>query len=251
MNKSGIEWCDSTWHPVTGCLNDCPYCAARPIANRFGGVGLPKEVTQLRILTRPRTDLRNGKAAAFPFHFSPTFYRYRLNEPTLIQKPIKIFVTFMGDLFGDWVPEQWIEEVFAACIKAPQHTYMFLTKNPARYLYMDIKGKLPILSNFWYGSTVTDSSMRSFYCANGKYNTFLSIEPIRESLRIENFNMILGIKWVIVGAQTGTRKDKIIPQREWIENIVEDCRSDDIPIFLKNNLKDIWGKPLIQEYPFK
>jgi protein gp37 len=25
MNKSKIEWCDSTWNPVTGCLHKCEY----------------------------------------------------------------------------------------------------------------------------------------------------------------------------------------------------------------------------------
>ena len=35
--KTKIDWCDSTWNPVTGCLHDCPYCYARRIAERFGG----------------------------------------------------------------------------------------------------------------------------------------------------------------------------------------------------------------------
>lgn len=29
MNKTKIEWCDSTWNPVTGCLHNCNYCYAR------------------------------------------------------------------------------------------------------------------------------------------------------------------------------------------------------------------------------
>lgn len=35
MNKTKIEWCDSTWNPVTGCLHNCEYCYARKIAERF------------------------------------------------------------------------------------------------------------------------------------------------------------------------------------------------------------------------
>jgi protein gp37 len=30
-----IEWCDMTWNPVWGCLNNCPYCYAQKIAKRF------------------------------------------------------------------------------------------------------------------------------------------------------------------------------------------------------------------------
>lgn len=36
MNTTKIEWCDSTWNPVTGCLHRCSYCYARRIAKRFG-----------------------------------------------------------------------------------------------------------------------------------------------------------------------------------------------------------------------
>lgn len=37
MNKTKIEWCDSTWNPVTGCLHGCEYCYARKQVNRFKG----------------------------------------------------------------------------------------------------------------------------------------------------------------------------------------------------------------------
>ena len=39
MNKTKIDWCDSTWNPVTGCLHGCEYCYARGIANRFSSHG--------------------------------------------------------------------------------------------------------------------------------------------------------------------------------------------------------------------
>lgn len=39
MDKTKIEWCDSTWNPVTGCLHGCEYCYARQIAERFRGEG--------------------------------------------------------------------------------------------------------------------------------------------------------------------------------------------------------------------
>ena len=37
MDKTKIDWADSTWSPITGCLHGCEYCYARGIANRFGG----------------------------------------------------------------------------------------------------------------------------------------------------------------------------------------------------------------------
>ena len=26
MKKTKIDWADSTWNPITGCLHDCEYC---------------------------------------------------------------------------------------------------------------------------------------------------------------------------------------------------------------------------------
>jgi protein gp37 len=57
----------------------------------------------------------------------------------------------MADLFGEWVPDEWIEEVFKACAAAPRHRYMFLTKNPKRYHELMKNGCLPLESNYWYG----------------------------------------------------------------------------------------------------
>ena len=130
MNKTKIEWCDSTWNPVTGCLHGCEYYYARRIAERFGGCDNPidsRELLQPMTITR-----RNGKAvdAPFPFGFEPTLHRYRLDEPYQ-RRGLNIFVCSMADLFGEWVPDEWIEEVMNACLLSPQHRYLFLTKNPA------------------------------------------------------------------------------------------------------------------------
>jgi protein gp37 len=183
--------------------------------------------------------------APFPFYFDPTFHRYRLEEPQLKKQPQNIFVCSIADLFGEWVHDEWIQEVFRACEKAPQHRYLFLTKNPKRYI--EIYQNYDIRKNWWLGSTITDENTPYYY--NDRINTFLSIEPIQSS-----FNTISKtpepVDWAIVGSETGNRKGKVIPKREWIENIVKQCRELNIPVFLKNSLAPIWGEPLIQEYPW-
>ena len=80
MNKTDIEWTDFTWNPVTGCLRGCPYCYARGTAKRFYSPEIG---------------------------FAPHFWPERIGEPERRRKPGKIFVTSVGDLFGDWVPENW------------------------------------------------------------------------------------------------------------------------------------------------
>lgn len=239
MNKTKIDWCDSTWNPVTGCLHGCEYCYARGIAERFGG---KQKYANIFEENEPVIGA-DSKALAYPHRFSPTLLRYRLSDYAG-KKGRNIFVCSMADLFGDWVPDSWIEEVFRACEKAPQHNYLFLTKNPKRYVELSEKGILKSSNNMWYGSTVT--AMEEYFSSEKTYNTFLSIEPMFSSV---SPSTIEGVKWIIIGAETGRRKDKVIPKREWIEDILEDCRRRNIPLFMKSSLAEIWGEPLIQEFP--
>ena len=255
MNKTKIDWCDSTWNPVTGCLHGCEYCYARGIAERFGGMkyGTSKHRMGINhILTAPmchETKSGNAVAAAYPFGFEPTLYKYRLSD-YIGKKGRNIFVCSMADLFGKWVPESWIEEVFAAFKRAPQHNYIFLTKNPGRYIELEKDRRLPWADNFWFGSTVTKLEDRYTWFTEKKFHWFLSVEPIMEDLGPMDEDAPKP-EWVIVGAETGNRKDKVIPEKSWIESLLEECRKYDIPMFMKSSLADTWGEPLIQEFPEK
>lgn len=44
----------------------------------------------------------------------------------------KIFLCSMTDLFGEWVPDAWIDQAFAYMALASQHTFQILTKRPER-----------------------------------------------------------------------------------------------------------------------
>jgi len=58
------------------------------------------------------------------------------------------------------------------------------------------------------------------------------------------------IEWVIVGAETGNRKGKVIPEFRWIDGIVRDCRQYNIPVFMKESLHSLMGgADFIQELP--
>ncbi|MCM1478295.1 MAG: phage Gp37/Gp68 family protein, partial [Muribaculaceae bacterium] len=162
MNKTKIEWSNSTWNPVTGCLHGCEYCYARKIANRFGGINKIVESAAEEGIGLDDVYFRNpeyfyeldepvrnskGKAEPYPTNFYPAFHRYRLDIPQKWKDPRTIFVCSMADLFGDWVPNSWIEEVIEACRNAPQHSYLFLTKNVKRYAEYGV----PTSGNMWYG----------------------------------------------------------------------------------------------------
>lgn len=250
MQKTKIDWADMTWNPVTGCLHKCEYCYARKIASRFGKFCKIDQVNIKTVGSGQHTcvEVEYKQDTPYPEMFTPTLHKYRLNEPAQKTKPQNIFVCSMADLFGDWVPDEWIRSVFEACEAAPQHRYLFLTKNPKRYAMLAEKGMLPGGNNFWYGSTT--SKQNSPYWLNPDYKSFRSIEPILGEF--ERFNVpIKYADWVIIGAETGNRKDKVIPKREWVDNIISQCRSAGVPVFLKSSLLEVMQGEFIQEFPWE
>ena len=279
-SKTKIDWADATWNPVTGCLHGCEYCYARKIAERFGGcwrIDLPPDTGwrgnvgerglmgdyarhsngKCHVLDDPETECAvldppsgyRGKVKPYPYYFDPTFHRYKLKEPQHWKKPRTIFVCSMADLFGEWVPDEWIEQVFKACEAAPQHRYLFLTKNPERYCKLANADKLPAIDNFWYGSSITKQG-ESMFAGSIHWNTFLSIEPLLERIDV-GIGSFGGARWIIVGAETGKRKGKVIPEREWIENIADAADLTQAPVFMKESLCEIMGNDFRQEFPWE
>lgn len=263
MQKTKIDWADMTWNPVTGCLHECEYCYAKKIANRFGKFYgsfclVPHKEKNVGTLGNPLFELNekrylhknNAKPQylPYPFSFKPTLHRYRLDEPKCKTKGRTIFVCSMADLFGEWVPDSWIQAVFEACEAAPQHRYLFLTKNGQRYEQI---GLCPNRKNFWYGTTRTGANPDLECGASDNDHTFLSIEPLLAPLDKSTLNAIEYWGWVIIGAETGNRKNKVIPKKEWVDEIIKACRGAGVPVFLKTSLLEVMEGEFIQEYPWE
>ena len=259
MEKTKIEWADSSWNPVTGCYHTCPYCYARGTSNRFKGCDASPDGTtpdKIVALTErlPVTD-SHGKTrnAAYPYGFTPTLHEYRLNDPATKGFGKTIFVCSMADLFGNWVPDEWILKVFEACKAAPGHRYLFLTKNPERYLKLAMKGLLPKGDEYWYGTTVTDPSVEAFW-ADG-YNAFISMEPILQPFgkaETDYAGKVTAdyIDWIILGAETGNRKDKVVPEKSWVEDVVKEFQDRGKPVFMKDSMIPIWGEEILTQTPW-
>jgi len=111
MNKTGIEWCDLSWNPITGCTpvsEGCAHCYAARMAKRLAGqAGYPKDDP-----------------------FRVTFHEDRMGEPLHLKKPGVIFVCSMGDLFHEDVRAEWWVKIFG--VMAKKHTFVVLTKRPAQ-----------------------------------------------------------------------------------------------------------------------
>ena len=244
MKKSPIEWCDFTWNPVTGCRKNCPFCKGMDILLHFKGdnrLYLSSELIkkdrdkELFILAKPFPGIGTN-VVPYPTGGLPTFHLYRLPMVAEKWKPANIYVCYNGDLFGDWVPTEWIQQVFEACLKAPWHNYMFLTMNPKRYAKLLEANLLIQADNFWYGTRLTEKA--DVFTADG-YHSFVCIEPM--GLFAERME-IPAVEWILLGGY-GRLK------RRWIESVME--RRGDIPVFMINSnlFKEVWAAPLIQEYP--
>lgn len=130
---TGISWTDATWNPIRGCSRvseGCRNCYAESVAARFSGAGLPYEG-----LTRDGK--WTGEVRVVERHFL---------DPLRWEKPRRIFVNSMSDLFHPNVTDETIDRVFAVMALAPRHTFQVLTKRPERmrkYL-ADTRRNIPV-----------------------------------------------------------------------------------------------------------
>jgi protein gp37 len=118
-DKTGIEWTEATWNPLTGCEAVSPGCdhcyAARQASGRLS-----------------HTPAYEGLASGGKFNGTIRLLPDRLSQPLRWKRPRRIFVNSMSDLFHKDVPDHFIAQVFAVMARAPQHTFQLLTKRHAR-----------------------------------------------------------------------------------------------------------------------
>lgn len=255
MNKSGIEWCDHTWNPITGCRHGCSYCYADKMSLRFCG-NMKRNMVQtdqyrmegdLFVLDEPFMN-EDGKPVIYPFGFEPTLHRYRYDTLDKLKQGQNVFVGAMADIFGEWVPDSWIDDILGICEKHPQHNYLFLTKNPERYTQYGVPyGK----ENMWYGTTITcDTDSDRFNYLPAGCNIFVSIEPLMGDIVSKHNIMFRQVGWVIIGAETGRNKNKVVPELQWIKDIVEKADYYSVPVFMKDSLIPIVGEEnMRRDYP--
>jgi len=223
LNRTKIDWTDYTWNPITGCLHGCWYCYARKIAIRF-----PKR---------------------FPLGFRPTFHPERLHEPEIHKKPSKIFCCSIADIFAEWTPDEWIDQVLVAMETCPvPHIFQMLTKNPE-----NIPEDYVFDKRIWVGTTVTGENAPD----RDDWKNISEIKKVHAGIRFVSFEPLLGllpfnvclegIDWIIIGKLTGSRRIPLDPN--WVNVILWEADDHNIPIFMKNNLLPDWTGPMRREWP--
>ena len=248
MHRAKLDWYEYCENFVSGCKRKCPNCYAYRNASNLSGdiprnlaLGKHQKLGDLYIIEEPYFTER-GREDRYPFGFAPTLHRYRYKnlDTHMIGSPI--FISALGDMFEDWMPEQYIYEIFGECIARPRHVYMFMTKTPVRYAKLD----LPDRDNFWYGTTVScDAEIRNLLSLPKDRNTFVSIDPLRERLVIPPEYMDR-VDWVIIGAEKGWSKSKVMPSESWVKEISDLCKSKGIPVFMRPSLLPVMNDEQMQ-----
>lgn len=167
-----------TWNPIVGCKHLCTYCWAMRLANG-----------KLRHLTQYRDGFDKPKLvmSAFSRKFKPGDF---------------VFVSDMGDMWGNWVPRDWILRVLYYIRRYPRSTFLFLTKNPARY--HEFLGDMP--KNVVLGATIeTNRDMLTAEISRApppseRYHAMRTLPWPRKLISMEpilDFDHEILLKWVL------------------------------------------------------
>jgi len=216
QDTTSIEWAQWSWNPITGCKHDCPYCYARDIAQRFTNL------------------YRNG--------FDPSIWPARFAAPvnTTVPKMAEqdvayrnVFTGSMADIFGRWVPEEWIHLVIERVEANPQWNFLFLTKFPQRVHEF---GKMP--KNAWMGTTVDCqervANAEKAFAKMGGGIKWLSIEPMLTPLKFTRLDLF---DWVVIGgASKSAQTPAWVPPFDWIADLHLQARAAGCAVYHKDNL---------------
>lgn len=241
--KTKIEWCDYSsnpiefWyhrpgdeHPKRGwfcvkCATGCKNCYSERMNMRLG-FGLEYNAKNSHLVEA----VCNTK---------------EINSWQRIPAGSKLFVCDMTDLFGHFIPREFIVRVIQGILAAPQVTFMVLTKRPDAMraffstYYSDCRNGI---KNLWVGrsvSTQTDWSsteMESFLATPAPVH-FISAEPMLGYIDILAIHD--GIDLVLCGGESG--RGARIMYEEWAMYLQSQCETFGIPFFMKQ-MGSVWAK---------
>lgn len=222
--KTGIEWTDATWNPMTGCQRisaGCDNCYALTLAHR----------PVLSANYRKRLPVKDTPANRED-PFAPRFWPERLEQPYRWRDPRRVFVNSMSDVFHAHFSTAQIRQVFDVMADNPQHHFQVLTKRPERAARLADKLVWP--ENVWMGTSVENADVLRRVDALREVPAavrFLSAEPLIGPLGDVN---LAGIHWVIGGGESGPHHRPCDPA--WARSLRDLCQRVGVAFFWKQ-----WG----------
>jgi len=225
QKSTAIEWAQFSLNTVNGCLHGCPYCYARDASEKF------------------------------PYKFEPVFHPARLAAPTNTKFPAEkvaadasfrnVFANSMSDLFGQWVPVEWIDATLRMAARNARWRFLMLTKFPQRAADFEFP------DNVWMGTTVdaqarVANAEKAFTKIRCK-TKWLSVEPMLEPLQFKNLGLF---QWVVIGgASPSAQTPPWVPPFDWVAELQVAAREAGCRIYHKTNLH-LPDSIRIREFPW-
>jgi protein gp37 len=251
--KTGIQWCDDTVNPSSGC-DGC----------------------ELWKLLRRQTDMAaaiqggscyaghlqvNRLSKAMPELYSADFMEVRMipgrmkkaasgrdltgtdrpEKPWLNGMPRIIFVGDMGDIFSEAITFEFLKAELidnATSKQGRRHIWMVLTKRPRRMNefaeWLEFHG-IEWPENIWVGTSITHkaSLTRLDYLieSTAKFK-FISAEPLREAVDLSPW--FPGVDLCIIGGESTQGEFEAIPfDLQWARDLIEQCRRAEVAALVK------------------
>jgi len=226
MAASDIEWTEATWNPIAGCAvlsPGCSNCYAMRMAARLQAMGLAKYAGTTR---------KSGQRHVWTGRVN--IDDKALTAPLAWNKPQRIFVNSMSDLFQDAVDDNIIRRVWQVMGQAPWHSFQILTKRPERMRTVLSQAAFPTLPNVWLGTSVESRDHLDRIEALRRVPAavrFISFEPLLGPIVEPDLS---GIHWAIVGGESGPRARPM--ESWWAEQLRDDCKRQGVAFFFKQ-----WG----------
>jgi protein gp37 len=229
-----ISYVNETWNPITGCHHvspGCDHCYAEQMAARIVRMS-PNNTKYCFVIS-------DGKWNSTVYSKESCF-----DIPYKWKKPRRIFVCSMGDLFANNVPSEWIDHVMSVIADLPQHTFLVLTKRPARMLdyfsdttlikrwsanrKFNFEMSWP-LKNLWLGVTAENQEMANFRVPlllhTPAAKRYVSYEPALGPVDFTKLPILTGTGTIIVNSMSGfeyytdidtSRYDTYCKMLDWI-----------------------------------
>lgn len=249
MEKSKIEWTNRTFNPIVKkgggfyCFKvspACTHCYAETMARRTAAMQHGEFVPYANMKQFPELLLKRGMLAGWSKKRDA-----KMN-----------FVSSMTDVFGEFVPDEWVFEILDAMRAAPRQIFQVLSKRAMRshtliHTWLKLNGLTELPDNIWIGFSTEDQqtfSERVLWLIDIPAKTrFISCEPLLSNINMWPYlQMTIDkrtnepgslIDWVIVGGESGNKKTIRPMLSLHAQNIRNQCKAANVPLFFKQ-----WGE---------
>jgi len=234
QSGESIDWARWSWNPISGCNHGCEYCYANDVAQRFYEQKFEPSIWPHRFSMPKNTKLSKKKND----DVDNSKNKSDAEKVVKGKRNNNVFTVSMGDLFGEWVPKEWIAHTLKTIKDNPQWNFILLTKNPNRLK------EFVFPNNTWIGATVdcqdrVELTQKAFTQFKATVK-FISCEPFTDYLQFTDMGMF---DWVIIGGRSKNRNlPAFKPSLLSLSRFRKQVKKYDCKLYEKSNV-------LLKEYP--